>query len=223
MISRTFFGQNIDNQFNTPSNRIELIEKIVALPCDIKKTDPVKIICRKLEKYLVQYKIDQKYDDDLYAKMANLQALKSVKMGGYGIGALIIENKTGKILHASHNKQLTSLRSDLHGEMALLNEFEDNPKNAKYRNKYTCKDGLTLFTSAEPCPMCFIRIATVGIDTKFCTAGPDDGMAQRVECLPSYWRDLAKKHKTEKSNSSPIMQIIAHILFYSYMLDDRHV
>jgi len=107
--------------------------------------------------------------------------------------------------------------------MMLLNEFEDNPKNKKYRNKYVCKEGLTIFSSAEPCPMCFIRIATVGVDTKYCTAGPDDGMTQRVNCLPPYWRDLASEHSIVKARSSPVMQMIAHVLFYSYILDNRHV
>jgi tRNA(Arg) A34 adenosine deaminase TadA len=216
-------AQFSDSLFITPSNRGELIQRMMSIPCGIQGMDNVKTICQKLEKFLISYKNDPNFPDDKFAKAANWQALKSVKMGGYGIGAVIYENKTRKILHAAHNSQMTKLRSDLHGEMTLLNEFEDNPKNKKYRNRYVCKEGLTIFSSAEPCPMCFIRIATVGVDTKFCTAGPDDGMTQRVQCLPPYWRDLASKHKCEKAQSSPIMQMIAHVLFYSYMLDNRHV
>ncbi|MCU0467339.1 MAG: nucleoside deaminase [Arcicella sp.] len=215
-------AQTADSLFVTPASREALMQKFVALPCGIKSTDDVKTICAKLEKFLINYKNDPNFPDDKFAKAANWQALKSVKMGGYGIGAVIYENKSRKILHAAHNSQMTKLRSDLHGEMTLLNEFEDNPKNKKYRNKYVCKEGLTIFSSAEPCPMCFIRIATVGVDTKFCTAGPDDGMTQRVQCLPPYWRDLASKHKFEKAQSSPVMQMIAHVLFYSYLLDGRH-
>ena len=223
LISLTAKAQFADSLFVTPTNRGVLMQQFMSLPCGIKVNDKVKTICDKIEKYLVSYKNDPNFPDDKFAKVANWQALKSVKMGGYGIGALIYENKSGKILHATHNSQMTKLRSDLHGEMTLLNEFEDNPKNKKYRNKYVCKEGLTIFSSAEPCPMCFIRIATVGVDTKYCTAGPDDGMTQRVQCLPPYWRDLASKHSIVKAKSSPIMQMIAHVLFYSYMLDNRHV
>ena len=223
IISLTSEAQFADSVFLTPANRAILMQQLMKLPCEIKADDKVKTICYKIEKFLISYKNDPNFPDDKFAKVANWQALKSVKMGGYGIGALIYENKTRKILHAAHNAQMTKLRSDLHGEMTLLNEFEDNPKNKKYRNKYVCKEGLTIFSSAEPCPMCFIRIATVGVDTKYCTAGPDDGMTQRIQCLPPYWRDLASKHSTSKAKSSPVMQMIAHVLFYSYMLDNRHV
>ena len=223
IISLTSEAQFADSVFLTPANRAILMQQLMKLPCEIKADDKVKTICYKIEKFLISYKNDPNFPDDKFAKVANWQALKSVKIGGYGIGALIYENKTRKILHAAHNAQMTKLRSDLHGEMTLLNEFEDNPKNKKYRNKYVCKEGLTIFSSAEPCPMCFIRIATVGVDTKYCTAGPDDGMTQRIQCLPPYWRDLASKHSIVKANSSPVMQMIAHVLFYSYMLDNRHV
>ncbi len=216
-------AQDADSIFITPANRAVLMQQLIRLPCKIELKDKVKTICDKIEKYLISYKNDPNFADDKFAKVANLQALKSVKMGGYGIGALIYENKSRKILYAAHNAQMTKLRSDLHGEMAVLNDFEDNPKNKKYRNKYVFKEGLTIFSSAEPCPMCFIRIATVGANTKFCTAGPDDGMTQRVQCLPPYWRDLASKISIKKAQSSPIMQMIAHVLFYSYLLDNRHI
>ncbi len=223
ILSTSVKAQYADSLFVTPSNRGELMKRLISIPCGIQANDNVKTICLKIEKFLISYKNNPNFPDDKLAKVANWQALKSVKMGGYGIGALIYENKTGKILHAAHNSQMTKLRSDLHGEMMLLNEFEDNPKNRKYRNKYICKEGLTIFSSAEPCPMCFIRIATVGVDTKFCTSGPDDGMTQRVQCLPPYWRDLASKHSCTKAQSSAVMQMIAHVLFYSYLLDNRHV
>jgi hypothetical protein len=32
---------------------------------------------------------------------------------------------------------------------------------------------------------------------------------------------LAAKHKVELGNCSPIMQKLAHLLFFSYLLDDR--
>lgn len=208
--------------FVSPTNRAELIEKLKWLPLGVSEKDNSKTILLKIQKYLKAYKPQAEFEDDLFAKISVMQALKSVQTGGYGIGAVIYEKKTGKILHASHNKQLHLNRSDLHGEMSLMNEFESNPKFQKYRSKYTCKEGLEVMSSAEPCPMCFIRLATVGVDTKFCTVGPDDGMTSRVDCLPAFWRDLAKKHSFTKGKSSTEMQLLAHILFFSFLLDGRH-
>ena len=81
--------------------------------------------------------------------------------------------------------------------------------------------GCDIYSTTEPCPMCFIRLATVGVDTKYCTPGPDDGMVNRVSCLPQSWVDLASKCKYEKANSSPVMQKTAHLLFFCFFLDNR--
>ena len=214
------FSQTTEDSLIT-RNKAELLLKLVALPCGIKADDSVPVVLQKLETFIGDYQPDPKYTDDFFAKESVKQALKSVKKGGYGIGAVLYETKSGKLLQAEHNAQLTKLRSDLHAEMHLLNQFEDNKKSKPYRNKYVYKKGLTVFSSAEPCPMCFIRLATVGVDTKYCATGPDDGMVQNMTCLPKYWRELAQKNYIGKGNSSPILQRIAHVLFFSYLLDDR--
>ena len=223
----SFTGKKTDlpdiDLFVSPKNRQELITKMQWLPLGVKESDSTKIILQKISKYLNAYQPKSEFEDDAYAKISVLQALKSVKTGGYGIGAVIYEKKTGKVLHASHNKQLHKNRSDLHGEMSLMNEFENNPKFKRYRDRYIYKEGLIIMSSAEPCPMCFIRLATVGVDTKFCTIGPDDGMTSRVDCLPAFWRDLAKKHEFVKAKSSKELQLLAHIMFFSFLLDGRHV
>jgi tRNA(Arg) A34 adenosine deaminase TadA len=198
----------------------ELIKKLVEMPYGIKKDDPVKVMIQKIESYLIAYQPQSKYPDDYYAKESNLQALKSVKEGGYGIGAVLIA-PDGKVIARNHNQQMQKHRSDLHGEMSLLTDFERSPLSRKYMNLYVYKPGLTVFSSAEPCPMCFIRLATAGVDTKYCTPGPDDGMVTRINCLPPSWSEMAMKRKFEKANSSPIMQKTAHLLFYSYLLDNR--
>lgn len=201
-------------------SREEYLKKMVEMPYGVSLDDPVKIILKKIEDFLTNYSPRDGYPDDYYAKESNLQALKSVKEGGYGIGSILID-KDGKIIAKSHNKQIQKNRSDLHGEMALLTEFEQRRASKKYMNMYVYKPGLTVFSSAEPCPMCFIRLATAGVDTKYCTPGPDDGMVSRITCLPPDWSELASKHKFEKARSSPVMQKTAHLLFYSFYLDNR--
>jgi tRNA(Arg) A34 adenosine deaminase TadA len=213
-------NEQVPPEYFITRSREELIKKLVEMPFGISKDDPVKIIVQKMEVFLDAYQPLEKYPDDYYAKEANLQALKSVKEGGYGIGAVLID-QSGKIIARNHNQQMQKHRSDLHGEMALLTDFERSPASRKYMNLYVYKPGLTVFSSAEPCPMCFIRLATAGVDTKYCTPGPDDGMVTRITCLPPSWVEMAQKRKFEKANSSPLMQKTAHLLFYSYLLDDR--
>lgn len=209
-----------DLSYFTTRTRDEELKKLVDLPCGIKADDPVKIMMQKVQTYLLAFKPDPFFTDDTYARAANLQAVKSVLEGGYGIGSVLI-NQEGIIIAESHNNQMQKHRSDLHAEMSLLTEFEESRLAKKYMNIYIYKPGLTVFSSAEPCPMCFIRINTTGCDTKYCTPGPDDGMVSRIDYLPPAWKEMALKHKVSLGNCSPVMQKIAHLLFYSYLLDNR--
>lgn len=210
----------VDNSYFITHSREEYMQKLAGLPCGINTNDPIPVILKKLETYLVNFRPSAEYPDDVYARESNLQALKSVKEGGYGIGAVLVD-PSGKIIWEAHNSQIQKHRSDLHGEMTLLTEFENSRMAKKYVNIYVYRPGMMVFSSAEPCPMCFIRLATAGVDTKYCTPGPEDGMVTRVSCLPSSWRDMASKHKFEKGNCSPEMQKVAHLLFFSTFLDNR--
>jgi tRNA(adenine34) deaminase len=226
LTSPAYVQQNNPKQDNVSAgyfitrNREELIQKLIDLPCGIKRDDPIKLILQKLQNYLVLSQPAPEYPDDKYAKAANMQALMSVMEGGYGIGAILID-PAGKIIVESHNNQIQKHRSDLHAEMSLLTSFEESHLAKKYVNIYIYRPGLIVFSSAEPCPMCFIRINTTGADTKYCTPGPDDGMVSRTDYLPPAWKEMALKRKVNIGDCSPEMQKIAHILFYSYLLDDR--
>lgn len=210
----------VDPAYFITHTREELINKLIELPCNIKRDDPVKTIVNKLETFLYSFQPEAGYSDDVYAKAANIQALISLKQGGYGIGSVLIDGD-GKIIAAAHNSQIQKRRSDLHAEMTLLTDFETSHKAKKYMNLYVYRPGLVVFSSAEPCPMCFIRINSAGADTRYCTPGPEDGMVTRISCLPQSWQEMAMKHKSELGNCSPIMQKVAHLLFYSYLLDNR--
>lgn len=212
--------QKVDPAYFVTHNREDLIRKLVDLPCGIQPDDPVNLILQKMQIYLIAFQPNKEYLDDVYAKEANIQALKSVMEGGYGIGSVLID-KDGKIIAADHNSQIQEHRSDLHAEMTLLTNFEESRLAKKYVNIYIYRPGLTVFSSAEPCPMCFIRINTTGADTKYCTPGPDDGMASRVDYLPPAWKEMAMKRTVSLGNCSPIMQKYSHLLFYSFLLDNR--
>ena len=138
-------------------SRAEYMQKLAALPCGVKETDNLAAIIGKIDTFLNSYIALAGYTDDDYAKASSLQALKSIKEGGYGIGAVLIDS-SGQIIEAAHNKQIQLHRSDLHGEMSLLTQFEEKPSSAQYMNSYIYKSGLTVFSSAEPCPMCTAAI-----------------------------------------------------------------
>ena len=209
----------------TPSDRASLMRQLESLPCGVKSADSKEAVLQKLERYLAQYQPDPTFIEDRYAKAAVEQALKGVITGGYGIGTVLVDNK-GQILHTAYNQQLQTGRSDLHGEMALLTEFESLPQFKKYQSKGNFTGGgntiyteqLTLYTSAEPCPMCFIRVAIAGVDTRYVTTGPDDGMNARAQCLPPFWYQLSQKHKVEAAQTAPVLRKLAHCLFYSFLL-----
>lgn len=213
-------ANKVDLSYFETHNRDELMMKLVDLPCGIKAGDPVKTIFLKIQTFLTAFNPEPQYSDDIYAKAANLQALKSAMEGGYGIGSVLI-NQEGKIIAAAHNSQIQRHRSDLHAEMTLLTDFEESRQAKQYVNIYIYKPGLIVFSSAEPCPMCFIRINTTGADTKYCTPGPDDGMASRTEYLPPDWKAMAEKRKVSLGNCSPVMQKLSHLLFFSFLLDNR--
>ena len=213
-------SNKVDLSYFVTDNREELIMKLVDLPCGIKADDPVKAVMLKIQSYLTAFQPSPEYSDDIYARAANLQAVKSVLQGGYGIGSVLI-NQDGKIIAEAHNSQIQKHRSDLHAEMTLLTDFEESRLAKQYVNIYVYKPGLVVFSSAEPCPMCFIRINTTGADTKYCTPGPDDGMVSRTDFLPPAWKEMALKRKVSLGNCSPVMQKISHLLFYSYLLDNR--
>ena len=216
----TMVTESVGRSYFVTHDRRELIGKLVALPCGINDYDAVNVILKKLHAYLLEFRPSAEYPDDVYGREANLEALTSVMEGGYGIGSVLI-GKDGRIIAAAHNDQIQKHRSDLHAEMTLLTNFEESHKAKKYINVYIYKPGLVVFSSTEPCPMCYIRINTTGADTKYCAPGPDDGMAGRVDYLPPYWKEMAMKRKVTHASCSPDMQKIAHLLFYSFLLDNR--
>ena len=214
------------NQANaTPADRASLVRQLEALPCGIRSVDSKADILQKLKMFLNHYPPDPAFAEDRYAKAAVEQALTGVLTGGYGIGAVLVDGK-GQILHGAYNQQLQTGRSDLHGKMALLTEFESLPQLKKYQSADNFTGGgntiyteqLKLFTSAEPCPMCFIRVAIAGVDTHYVTTGPDDGMNARAPCLPPFWYQLSQKHKVEAARAAPVLRQMAHCLFYSFLL-----
>ncbi len=228
LASPVVFAQATDSHTHTnktPVDRADLVRQLVALPCGISTTDSKGSVLQKIKTYLASYQPNATFPEDRYALAAVRQALAGALRGGYGIGAVLVDGQ-GRILHGAYNAQRQTGRSDLHAEMNLLTEFESLPQFKKYRSKGNFTGGgntiyteqLKLYTSAEPCPMCFVRVAIAGVDTRYVTTGPDDGMNARAQCLPPFWYELSQKHKVEAATNAPVLQQLAHCLFYSFLL-----
>jgi tRNA(adenine34) deaminase len=146
------------------------------------------------------------------------EALSGLKSGSGGIGACLVNEKTGEIVERGRNSQYTPhFRSDLHGEMDLLNRYEDRVKKKGGHNANTdprrC-DNLILFSSVEPCPMCLTRIINAGIKTMYyLIADETGGMARRMESLPPFWKTLAEKCDYRQAECAPALKQLADELF----------
>jgi tRNA(Arg) A34 adenosine deaminase TadA len=175
---------------------------------------------------LATYEPEDRYPEDQAALACVQEALRGAELGGYGIGAALV-NAAGEVLHIAHNRQLQCHRSDLHAEMQLLNEFEELPQFSRYLAKpeFTGQSGtfftepLTLYASTEPCPMCFTRLVIVGVKVRYVAPGPDDGMASRAQKLPRFWYELSRRYEARPAKASPVLRQLAHVLFYSYLLE----
>ncbi len=184
---------------------------------NISKPDP-----NEIERRIKAYVPDKQYPDDAFVLVAVREALAGLRENNGGVGACLVEEATGKIVERGRNRQFVPyFRSDLHAEMDLLNRYEERVKARRSDNpsappeKQRKVEGLVLYTSMEPCPMCLSRIINSRIK-KVYYAAPDltGGMARKVQDLPEFWRGLASGAIFEPARCSPALTAIAKDLFH---------
>ena len=171
-----------------------------------------------MEARIAAYVPDERYRDDAFGLVVVKDAIVSLKAGSGGIGACLVGGKTGEVVERGRNRQYSPyFRSDMHGEMDLLNRYEDRVQkkggSSSGNDPRQC-GGLILFTSTEPCPMCLTRIINSGIQRMY-YINPDleGGMAHRMEQLPPFWRKFAAGRDFRQAECSPQLQKIAEDLF----------
>lgn len=159
------------------------------------------------------------YPDDRFALVTLQEALEALKGGtGGGIGACLVDERTQVVVETGRNRQFDPcFRSDMHAEMDLLNRYEGRVK-AKGGRDSGCdprrKDGLVLYSSLEPCPMCLTRIINAGIRKLYYVApDPVGGMVHRLEDLPPFWREQARGRDFAPARCSPALREFATELF----------
>ena len=99
----------------------------------------------------------------------------------YGVGGAIVENKTGRIIHAYGNRVNGQLKGDWyfpsdptnHGETQLVGWYYDNRAQIKQQLGYLpTPRQLTVVTSLDPCAMCAGTLLTAGFNVA--VVAPDD-------------------------------------------------
>ncbi len=165
-------------------------------------------------------KPDSAYKDDVYGLIVVKDALRSLKEGSGGIGACLVDEKTGKVVARGRNRQYSPyFRSDLHAEMDLLTRYEDwlrkktGTTSGKATNPRKCEN-IVLISSVEPCPMCLARIINSGIEKMYyVTPDPEGGMVTHMDCLPPFWKRFAADRDFREASCSPEIRKIAKDLF----------
>jgi cytosine deaminase len=147
---------------------------------------------------------------DIFAVEAIKEAINAAENGNFGIGAILVDNETSEIAYRGQNKVFSDSRSDLHGEMDLLNNFEsqNKEKSRELIKKYT------LYSSLESCPMCLCRVITSGVMEMYHVA--DDapgGMVNQYEQLPPVWKEISSGRIYKKAECSDELSSISEELF----------
>jgi cytosine deaminase len=171
----------------------------------------------ELEKKIASFVPSPYRRDDPFVLVTLREAVAAMREGGGGgIGACLVDERTGAIVEVGRNRQfMPHFRSDMHAEMDLLNRYEDRRSVKKGEGVNPRQmDGLVLYSSMEPCPMCLTRILNAGLKKTFYAApDPSGGMVQRISSLPPFWRDLAEGRTYAPADCSPELSEIAARLF----------
>ena len=96
----------------------------------------------------------------------------------------------------------------MHAEMDLLDRWEDRLRKQPLKNDGDPRrcEGIVLYSSYEPCPMCLVRIINSGIKKLYYVApDPSGGMVTRMDDLPPFWRTFAQDREYTQARCSPVL------------------
>lgn len=126
--------------------------------------------------------------DDLWAKRCCQQALWALEQGGYGVGAILVDEQ-GALVCEAYNQVFAEGRyqSQRHAEMELIDRLESQFAHLNRKQ-------LTLYVSLEPCVMCTGRILLSGIGhVRYLVKDPVGGLLTHRHHLPPAWANLAQR------------------------------
>jgi tRNA(Arg) A34 adenosine deaminase TadA len=114
------------------------------------------------------------------------QATDSVSLGSKGVGGLIMDNRSGRVIREGRNHRYLPVNPEVangpgevftwdytaHGETALVGWYQANRRSMKLPDP----KHLTVVTSLDPCAMCTGSILTAGLNAAVVAYDPTGGM-----------------------------------------------
>jgi tRNA(adenine34) deaminase len=121
----------------------------------------LKTLAESFKNRLSSFKAADTNEHDKFILICLHEAVAALEEGNYGVGAALIRDNV--VLKLGRNQVFAPhFRSDLHAEMAVLNAYEEDVRGSALIHR----DSI-LYTSVEPCVMCFARILSAGIKRVF--------------------------------------------------------
>ena len=163
----------------------------------------------ELERQLNEYERNPKnYKHDGPSIISIRQGLRAGRHGSVAVGGCLLHHD--RVVSANMSKANSPYhRLDLHAEMVLLNELEDQLCD----NKTPRMRDYTLFTSQEPCPMCLARICFSQVGRTYYVYrdahSPEAGEKTNLERMPEGFQILASRLVIEEADCAPELKEIA--------------
>lgn len=157
----------------------------------------------ELEEELKAYKPKpDQYPHDVPSAICVAQGIRSGRIGNVAVGGCLL--KGDDVIAQDISKAVAPFhRTDLHVEMVLLNELEEQLCD----NKTPRMRDYTLFTGQEPCPMCLARICFNQVGKTYYVyrdgSSPEAGAQTNWERLPPGFRGLGSRLVIEEAQCSP--------------------
>lgn len=173
------------------------------------KFDTPKFSYEELEEQLDEYeKNPEGFKHDGPSIISIRQGIRAGRNGSVAVGGCLLHND--EVISENMSKANSPYhRLDLHAEMVLLNELEDqlcDDKKPGMRN-------YTLFTSQEPCPMCLARICFSQVGKTYYVYrdahSPEAGELTNYERMPDGFKILGSRLVIEEADCAPVLKEIA--------------
>lgn len=163
----------------------------------------------ELEAQLKAYTPDpEHYAHDIPSIISIEEGIRAGRMGNVAVGGCLL--KHDEVVHRDVSKALAPYhRTDLHVEMVLLNQLEDQLCD----NRTPRMRDYTLFTSQEPCPMCLARICFNQVGKTYYVyrdgTSPEAGATTNWDRLPPGFRGLCSRLVIEEAKCAPELKEIS--------------
>ena len=126
------------------------------------------------------------HDDVHYMERALAQARRAASIGEVPVGAVLVRN--GAVLAEAHNLIETTPNATAHAEMLVLNEAARLGRSWRL-------EGVTLYVTLEPCPMCAGAMVLARISRL--VYGTPDPKKGAVDSVYDVLRHPANNHRVE--------------------------